>query len=181
MRQVYRRISKRTKCSPGISLMELLVSMVIAMIILLGVGGVLVHQQIAWNRMYGRVYEGLITDGYVSKRVFDAVVRKSSLSARSPQVGAGGGDLNVYYYSDWSLDAPDRYGRFYTLGSELLIDYGEIDSDGSLLGANRTERLADDVSSVGFSVIGPCVGMVLGMDDGRNNITVVCSATRHNE
>ncbi|MBW8035543.1 MAG: hypothetical protein FVQ79_07920, partial [Planctomycetes bacterium] len=86
MRQVYRRRGERTKCSPGFSLMELIVSMVIAMIILLGVGSVLVHQQMAWNQMYERVHEGLVADGYVSKMSFDGVVRKSSLSAMSPQV-----------------------------------------------------------------------------------------------
>ena len=161
--------------------MELIVSMVIAMIILLGVGSVLVHQQMAWNQMYERVHEGLVADGYVSKMSFDGVVRKSSLSAMSPQVGAGGNDLNVYYYSNWSSGAPDRYGRSYSLGGVLFVDYGQLDSDGSLLGADRTERLADDVSSVRFSVIGPCVEMVLELDDGKDSMTVVCSATRHNE
>lgn len=181
MRQIYRRIGKRIKSASGVSMIELIVSMVIAMIVMLGVGGVLVHQQMAWNRMYNRVHDGLIADGYISKMSFDGVVRKSSLSARTPQVGAGGDDLNVYYYSEWSSDEPDRYGRFYSLGGVLFVDYGQLDADGSLLEADHTERLADNVSSVDFSVIGPCVEMVLDMDDGNDSMTVVCSATRHNE
>lgn len=180
MRRLYgQRI--RMKSSAGTSLIELIICMVIALIILLGVGSVLVHQQIAWNQMYSRVHNGLIADGYVSKSSFEGVVRKSSLSARSPEVGAAGGDLNVYYYSDWSSVAPDRYARFYNSGSVLFVEYGRVDSDGNLLDANRSERLADDVSSLAFSVVGPCVEMVLGLDDGRYGISVVSSATRHSE
>lgn len=63
----------------------------------------------------------------------------------------------------------------------LFVDHGRVDSDGSLLDADRTERLADDVASVGFSVVGPCVEMFLQLDDGEDDMTVVCSATRHNE
>lgn len=181
MRQVYRRSGERTKRRSGVSLMEMVVSMLIAFIILLGVGSVLVHQQMAWNRMYSRVHDGPIADGYVSKMSFDAVVRKSSLSVRSPEVGAEGDDLNVFYYSDWSSVEPDRYARFYDFGGALFVDHGALGSDGSLLEAGRTERLADDVASVGFSVIGPCVEMVLELDDGVDGVTVVCSATRHNE
>lgn len=180
MRRLYgQRI--RMKSSTGTSLIELIMCMVIAFIILLGVGSVLVHQQIAWNQMYNRVHNGLIADGYVSKRSFEGVVRKSSLSARSPEVSAAGDDLNVYYYSDWSSVAPDRYARFYNSGGVLFVEYGEVDSDGNLLDADRSERLADDVSSLVFSVVGPCVEMVLCLDDGRYGISVVSSATRHSE
>jgi hypothetical protein len=63
----------------------------------------------------------------------------------------------------------------------LFVDYGQLDTNGDLLEVDRTERLADDVDSVRFSVVGPCVEMVLGLDDGQDDMMVVCSATRHNE
>ena len=180
MRRLYLRKWMCMKGRSGVSLIELVVTMVIAFIIMVGVGGVLVHQQIAWNEMYSRVHEGLIADGYVSRGSFEGVVRKSSLSVRSPEIGVGG-DLNVFYYADWVSIEPDRYARFYNSDGVLFVEYGVLDSDGSLLDAVRRERLADDVSSLGFSVIGPCVEMVMDLDDGMYDMTVVSSAIRHSE
>jgi hypothetical protein len=131
--------------------------------------------------MYKRVHNGIVADGYVSKKAFDGVVRKSSLLIKSPDVGAGGSSLNVYYYSGPSSIAPDSYASFYTTDGKLNVDYGGLDSVGALLAADRTETLAEDVQSVVFSTAGTSAKMILNLDNTSEAMTVTTSAILHSE
>ena len=165
----------------GISLIELMVCIGIMAIMIIGAGTVLVHNQKGWNQMYNRVHSGIVADGYVCKKAFDGVVRKSSVLVKNPDVGVGGGSLNVFYYSDPSSAAPDVYASFYTTDRKLHVAYGQLDNGGSMLTADRTETLAEDVESVVFSTAGTSAKMILSLDNGSEAITVTTSAILHSE
>ena len=167
---------------PGFALIELIIAMVMAIIVVFGIGVVLVDNQRGWHRMYNRVYGDVVTDGYVAKRAFDAVVRKSSVNERRPTLGETGEYAEVYYYQDSTSAEPDRYARFYTDGDELLVDHGELDtSTGYPQPASSKMTLARNVTNASFSVFGTSVRMILDLDNSSEAITLTCSAVRHNK
>lgn len=169
---------RKTKNRPGFSLIELAVAMIMAFIVILTVGTVLVGSQRGWSRMYNRVYGDVVTDGYVARKTFDVVVRKSSTKREL----LGDGEVELYYYSDVASPTRlDRYARFYKADEELLVDYGELDADGDPLGASFTQTLAHNVKVADFSVAGVCVKMLLRLDNGSEALTVMSSAVRYNE
>lgn len=168
----------KTKNRPGLSLIELMVALMMVLIVILTVGTVLVGSQRGWSRMYNRVYGDVVTDSYVARKTFDAVVRKSSTKREL----IGDGMVEVYYYSDGANPTRlDRYARFYKDDEELLVDYGELDEDGDPLEASSTQTLAHNVEVADFSVVGVCVKMLLRLDDGSEELTVMSSAVRYNE
>jgi len=147
-------------------------------ILVITIGVVLVDSQRGWKRMYNRVYGGLVTDGYVARKAFDAAVRKSSIK----RARLGDDEVEVYYYNDPETStALDRYARFYVTDGELMVDYGELDADGNPQGTTSTVTLARNVEAVDFSVADICVQMTLKLDNGHQSLTVVTSPVRHNE
>ena len=162
----------------GFTLTELTVVMAMAPVVILSMGIVLVDSQRGWNQMYNRVYSGVVTDGYAARKTFDTVVRKSSITRER----LGNGEVEVYYYNDPASSTElDRYARFYADGTELLVDYGELNANGSPKGPRQTVTLARNVEFASFSVAGTCVQMTLRLDNGREALTVMTSAIRHNE
>ncbi len=170
--------AKTAKNRPGFTLVELTVTMAIAGIVFLGMGTLLVDSHRGWSRMYDRVCGDLVADGQVARRAFDAAVRKSSI-ARERLIDD---EVEVYYYDDPDNSVMlDRFARFYADDAELLVDYGELNSQGQPQGSRRRVTLARNVESVDFSVTGDCVQMVLTLDNGSENLTVMTSAVRQNE
>lgn len=168
----------KTKNRIGFTLTELMMATVIAAIVILGMGTVLVDSHRGWSRTYNRVYGDVVTDGYVARKTFDAVVRKSSIKREL----LGDGMVEVYYYNDPETSTRiDRYARFYTADEKLLVDYGELDTDGNPQGYPHTVTLARNVESASFSIAGNCVRMTLRLDNGSEALTVMSSAIRHNE
>ena len=162
----------------GFTLTELTVVMAMAPIVILSIGIALVDSQRGWSQMYNRVYSSVVTDGYVAKKTFDAVVRKSSITREY----LGNDEVEVYYYNDpvgstWL----DRYARFYKDDTELLVEYGGLDANGNPTSTLQTVALARNIEFVGFSVTGACVQMVLSLDNGSESLMVMTSAMRHNE
>lgn len=163
----------------GFTLTELAVVMAITSIVMLSMGIVLVDSQRGWNQMFNRVNSGVVADAYVARKAFDAVVRKSSMN-RERLVGDS--EVELYYYNDpVSSTRLDRYARFYTAGTKLLVDYGQLDSNGNPGGQIQTITLADNVEAVNFYVNGAYVQMVLRLDNGSESLVVMTSAMRHNE
>lgn len=162
----------------GFSLTELGVVLVMAPIVMLSMGIVLGDNQRAWNQMFNRVNNGVATDGHVAGKAFDAVVRKSSMNRERFDVN----EVEVYYYNDpASSTYLDRYAKFYKDDTELLVEYGQLDSSGNPSGTLQTITLADNVEAVDFSLNGTCVQMVLRLDNGSESLVVATSAIRHNE
>ena len=162
----------------GFTLTELAVVMAMAPIVMLSMGIVLVDSQRGWNQMFNRVNNGVVNDGYVARRAFDAVVRKSSKISEV----LGDGEVVLYYYNDSASSTwLDRYARFYADGTTLLVDYGQLDSNRNPGGQIQTTTLAHNVEALNFYVNGDCVQMVLRLDNGSESLIVMTSAMRHNE
>ena len=162
----------------GFTLTELTVVFAITSVVMLAMGIVLVDSQRGWNRMYDRAYGDMVADGYVARRAFDAVVHKSSMTSEC----LGEGEVEVYYYDDpESSVSLDRYARFHTANAELLVDYGAMNSQGHPHGRLQRLTLAHNIEDVDFYVTGPCVHMVLRLNNGSQRLTVMTSAIRHNE
>jgi type II secretory pathway pseudopilin PulG len=171
------RVKKVTN-KRAFTITELMVTILMAAIVILGTGVLLVDSHRGWRAMYNRVYGGLVDDAYVARKTFNSVVRKSS--TRSVLLGSDW--VEVYYYADPDTSTwLDRYARFYvTAGNELMVGYGNVDADGNSLGATSTVTLAHNVAAANFSVAGACVQMTLTLDNGSDSLTVMSSPIRYN-
>lgn len=162
----------------GFTLTEFTVVMVIAPVVIITMGFVLVDSHRSWNQMFNRVNNGVVKDGYVAVKAFDAVVRKSSIT----QEYLGDDEVVLYYYNDPASSTwLDRYARFYATGTKLLVDYGKLDSEWNPYDQAPAITLADNVEAVNFSVRGACVQMLLRLDNGSESHIVITSAIRHQE
>lgn len=163
------------------TLTELVITTLVTVIIISTLGIVLADSHRGWNRMYNHVHSDVVSDSHVAKRVFNVVVRKSS--TRQIDLGDNGEFVKVYYYKDLTSHKLDKYATFYTSGGRLLVNYGLTGTSESSMSASNTSRtttLAHNVKSASFSVNGASVQMILELDNGREALTVTCSAIRHN-
>jgi len=162
----------------GFSLTELGAVLVLAPIVMLSMGLVLADSQRGWNQMYNSVNNGLEIDGYVARKAFDAIVRKSSVNYESFDVN----EVVVHYHGDPvnSTDL-DRYARFHKAGTELRVEHGQLDSSRNPTEIIQNLTLCDDVEAVSFSQNGASIQMVLRLDDGCKSHTVMTSAMRQSE
>ena len=165
----------------GFTLTELAVVVLIAPFVMLSMGIVLVDSQRGWNQMFNRVNNnGVVNDGYVARKAFDAVVRKSSIIREN----LGDGEIELYYYNDPANSTRlDRYARFYVDDTELLLDYGQLDLNGNPSEITQTITLANNVEAVNFYVNSAYlhVQMVLRLNNGSESLIVMTSAMRHHE
>jgi hypothetical protein len=161
----------------GVTLIELVITTAIVTMVILGVGVALVDTQRGWNKMYNRVYGEVAADSYVAKMVFDKNVRKAS----KKRYILGTNSLTVFYYAGLASTTLDRYANFRRGGSQLLVDFGEVDASGSPRSPSTTMVAARNVTATDFAVDGACVRMALKLNDGTESVSVTCSAIRHNE
>ena len=108
---------KRPSAPRGFTLVELVITAAIVSIIALAIGVVIVDSQSSWNTMYDRANSDVVTDGYIVRKKFDAVMRNAS--REKLVLGDAGGSVEVYYYADDSSTVVDRYARFYTADGDL--------------------------------------------------------------
>lgn len=166
--------NKRIANSKGFSLLELMMATTMACIVVVGVGVVLVDSQRGWNAMYTRTYSDVVTDAHVARRTFDRVVRNAS--SQGVLLDDYGNWVEVYYYSDPNSSIVDSYARFLSSNSQLTVEYGVVEPRQTL----NTETVCENVSSCVFKLAGNSVQMVLTLDDGSQNATIVASAVTHN-
>jgi Tfp pilus assembly protein PilW len=159
----------------GFTLVELMVATGLASTVILGVGMLLVDSQRGWNRMYNRAYSDVVTDAHVARRAFDRVVRNAS--CQGILLDADGNWLEVYGYSDPNSAVVDRYARLLSSNGEVTIEYGAIDPRQTL----STETICGNVTSCTFKSAGNSAQMLLTLDNGTQNTTVVASAVMHNQ
>lgn len=166
---------KRPRPSRGFTLVELVITAAIMSIIALAIGVVIVDSQSSWNVMYDRVNSDVVTDGYVARKKFDAVIRRAS--REKLVLGDAGGSVEVYYYADGSSAVVDRYARFYTSDGDLNFEYGQLDPRVTL----GVETICGNVSACTFRQAGRSVEMILALDNGQQTNTVVSSAMAQNQ
>lgn len=167
-------LKKRTANPKGLTLVELMVATMVAVIVFLGIGAILADSQRGWNLMYNRIYSDIVIDGHVARRTFDSVIRRAS--RENIVLDDAGAWVEVHYYQDSTSEELDRYARFYTYGNELKVEYGNLDPAEQL----STQTICSDVSSCVFTAGGTAVQMVLRLDDGSQTATIVSSAVAHN-
>ena len=168
-------MSKKTITNrKGFTIIELMVATGLASTIIIGVGVLVVDSQRGWNTMYNRAYSDVVTDAHVVRRMFDSVIRNAS--SQGILLDDEGGWVEVYYFSDPNSSVVDRYARFYGSNDQLLIEYGALNPRQTL----NTEIICEDVTSCAFMSAGNSAQMIITLDNGSQNKTVVASAVMHN-
>ncbi len=159
----------------GVTLVELMIAASLVSIVIVGVGALLVDSQRGWNRMYSRTYSDVSTDAHVARRTFDRVVRNAS--SQGILLDDNGNWLEVCCYSDPNVAVVDRYARFLSSNSELTLEYGELNPKKTL----NTEIICGNVTSCVFMSADNSIQMILRLDNGTQNKTVVASAYINNQ
>ncbi len=167
-------IKKRLAASRGFTLIELIIAMAIMLIVVLAIGMALVDGQRGWSLQYDRIYSDIVTDGYVARRKFDAVMR--SASRDKFLLDGAGGWVEVYYYANDASAVVDRYARFYAADGNLNVEYGQLNPKATL----SVETVCGNVSGCTFEQLGRSIQMILKLDNGTQTNTVISSAVTHN-
>jgi prepilin-type N-terminal cleavage/methylation domain-containing protein len=169
-------IKKRLIASRGFTLIELLTAVAIMVIVILAIGMALVDGQRGWNYMYNRIYSDVVTDGYIARKKFDAVMRKAS--REKFLIDPAGGWVEVYYYASDASTVVDRYARFYYAsdGNKLNVEYGKLDPKAT----DSIETVCGNVSSCTFVQLGRSIQMILKLDNGTQKNTLITSAVTNN-
>jgi len=167
-------INKRLTASRGFTLIELIIATAIMVIVVLAVGIALVDGQRGWSIQYDRIYSDVVTDGYVARRKFDAVMRTASRDKFL--LDDAGSWVEVYYYANDYSTVVDRYARFYVANGNLNVEYGQLNPKVT----QTVETVCGNVSGCTFKQAGRSAQMILTLDNGEQNSTVVSSAVTHN-
>jgi len=151
-----------------------MIAIAIMVIVILAIGIALVDGQRGWSIQYDRIYSDVVTDGYVARRKFDAVMRTASRDKFL--LDDAGSWVEVYYYADDTSTFVDRYARFYTANGDLNVEYGQLDPPETL----SIETVCGNVSGCVFKQVGRSIQMILKLDNGTQTNTVISSAVTHN-
>jgi Tfp pilus assembly protein PilE len=188
----YSTVSNQQKYRAGVTLIELMITVLIAMLVLAGIGIAMVDSIKSFPAMNERTQGSVVTDAYVAKAAFDRYCRKASIKYSKPQIGNIADSLEVYHYQDGNSPALDRYATFSVSGKQLQVTYGQCTIVGpaaspvvTKTGAAYTEILATTIDSsianpVMFMTDGADVIMVLRLKNGNQEMTVTSAAVRHN-
>ena len=160
--------------SSAFTLIELVITVLLSSIVMLGLGVMMYDNQRGWNQMYNRIYSDIVTDGLVAHKSFDAVVRKSSKN--NFNIDPAGQWVELAYYSDTSVSSIDRYARFYKSGSELFIEEGTLNPRAS----TDTRKISSNVSKCRFLNSGVSVQLIMTLDDGSIKVDVLSTGVMHN-
>ena len=167
-------IKKRLRASRGFTIIEAMIAIAIMLIVVLAIGVALVDGQRGWNYMYDRIYSDVVTDGYIARRKFDAVLRKASRDKFL--LDPAGGWIEVYYYADDTSTVVDRYARFYTANGDLNVEYGQLNPKAT----DTIETVCGNVSSCTFVQLGRSIQMILKLDNSTQKNTLITSAVTNN-
>ncbi|MGB2865478.1 MAG: prepilin-type N-terminal cleavage/methylation domain-containing protein [Sedimentisphaerales bacterium] len=168
-------IKNRLRAPRGFTLVELMITTVIMLIVGLAIGVVIVDGQTGWNTMYDRMNSDVVTDGYVTRKKFDTVMR--SASRAQSLIAADGSWIEVYSYASPSSTVVDRYSRFYVSDGDLNLEYGQVDPRSTL----SVDTVCGTVTACTFQQAGTSTQMTLTLDNGTQTNTIVSSAVTHNQ
>lgn len=187
-------MQKRKTKKSGFTLIELMVTILIASIVLLGLANVIADAHRGYGKMYTRVHGNIVNDAYVARLRFDKICRQAR--AGSAALNADATAVQVLYYStpnvNGSADGDDelnRYALFYQSGTDLMLETGTYDPNtGNTTPTGTPETVAGNVMELQFSAPDTrSVQMVMTLknqnpanDDDRHSITVTCGAIMHN-
>lgn len=161
----------------GLTLVELIIASVIALVVMLGLAIVFIGSHRAYEVLYEQVNADVVTDGYYARRLFDTIMRKSS--SGDITVDENGEWVEARYYESGISAYPDRYARFFTSGTELKVEYGAVDS-ADIKQTLDVSTVCGNVAACVFKNSGNSAVMVLKLDSGDKANTIVSSAYLHN-
>lgn len=175
----------------GFTLIELMVTVLLASIVFLGVAVVLADSVRGYKQMLTRIHGNIVNDAYFARVKFDSICRRSSrFAADIIYDAANPAVITLFLYSDniTPTPGPDRFANFYLSGlnnGDLTLDQGPATYDDATklwtTGAvDSSMVVAKNVTGLNFSVIGKSVQMTLTVDDGKHGLTVTSSAVKHN-
>lgn len=198
---------KNNKNRKGVTLIELLVTVIAATALLIGLVSVLASGHKNYKTMMGRTTSEVVRNGYEARVIFDQYVRKSTY--RRANIINSNNELYVYYYSnpqDKNIVNPDMYACFYLNNSggkvSLMLNKGSYDWENPPTLPMTHNPASDRV--VANNVVAPAAGifsfgggdnnsnaiqmkMVLDNETGSTKpletlkLTVTSSAIRHNK
>lgn len=168
-------INTRPSKLQGFTLVELMITTAIMLIVGLAIGVVIVDGQSGWSFMYDRINSDVVTDGYVARKKFDAVIRDAS--REKVLLDGAGSWVEVYYYSTPSSAVVDRYARFYVADGDLNFEHGQLQPRATL----GVETVCENVTSCTFKQAGQSVEMILTLDNGTQTNTIITSAITNNK
>jgi len=177
--------NRLNKCK-GVTLTELMITLILASIIFLALGTVIIDAHKGWLKMFSRSFSDVVVHAYVTQNTFSTIVRKSSIAVHEIEMSADDTKIiavEVYYYSDTGTTDLDRYARFYISGTDFSVDQGVIDTTVLpwVKETPDTSVLAQDVASGYFDINGSSIQVVLNLDNGKEDMKVITSAVRHND
>ena len=85
--RVQSKMKTDLKSRAGFTLVELMVTIVIASIVLLGIGYVLVDAHRGYNKMFTRVHGDIVNQAHEARVIFDKICRQSSRFYKIPAPG----------------------------------------------------------------------------------------------
>lgn len=202
-------IIHKYKVRTAFTLVELMVTVLAAIVLIIGVSAMLAQGHFGYRRLFNRVNSEVVRNAYEARMTFDRIVRKSSAQRFDPRNAdyeflAEENQVYVYYFSnpqDMTIVVPDRYARFYLSGTELRLEQGRVTGGvgtsppGLPTLVEPTDMiLARDViapESGVFAVQGNALRMVLTLDNETDpepgvskietlKMTVTTMAIRHN-
>lgn len=167
----------------GVTLVELMVTVLIATLVIAGIGVAMVDSIKAFPKMYERTEGNLVNDAYVVRAAFDRICRKASI--RLAETDSGGTFVVVYAYNDANSVSLDRYAQFRASGTSLLVDHGTYNAATKAKALTSTETLATTLDTAiskrpKFAVDGSSIVMAVSLKKGNQEMTVTSSAFRHN-
>ncbi len=174
----------------GFTLIELMVTVIIVAVAILGISGVIAGSHRDYAQMFKRVHGDISNDAYTSRLRFDRICRKAR--AGSAVIDTSIPSLTVLYYSSpnvngsaiLELSPPDSFAKFYKSGTNLLLETGPVGTTDS-----TPEVLARNVAELEFSFSNPqdskSVQMLMTLDKDTSNasdysITITCGSIMHN-
>lgn len=168
------------------TLIELMVAMCLSVVLSLGVINVVASNQKHYNQTYRRVFGDVVQEAEITKRIFERVVRKSSI--HDFEIGTAGEYVRAFYYNHPGTSTHyDRYATFLLSGTDLVMEHGALQT-GTFIPDTSTEVTQVLARNAGvpsggvlFTQYGASVHLRVTLDDGRVRLPVVVTATRHNE
>lgn len=202
-------IIHKYKARTAFTLVELMVTVLAAIVLIIGVSAILAQGHLGYRRLFNRVNSEVVRNAYEARMTFDRIVRKSSAERCDPRSAdyeflSEENQVYVYYFSnpnDMTIVDPDRYARFYLSGTDLRLEQGRVTGGFDTAPPGRPTLveptdmiLARDVTAPAsgiFSVQSNAVRMVLILDNETEpdpgvskietlKMTVTTMAIRHN-
>jgi len=168
-------MNRKNKFRKGLTLIELMMATLAAVILILGSAAVLVHGHLGYHRLFKRVNSDVVRNAYEARLTFDRIVRSSD-AGHAHIIGVN--ELWVYYYYAPSVDAlvalirPNRYAHFIVEDGALILYRGDLDTDDDLSVPPDSQNeirqvLASNVATCEFTQVGisAAIRMVLTLDN----------------